>query len=592
MASGTNTAEIAVKRVLTRDGTSSYFINNQPVRRRDVQDVFLGTGLGPRAYAIIGQGTISRIIESRPKSCACSSKRRPGVSKYKERRRETENRLADTRENLTRVEDILRELNANLEKLEKQAEMAAKYNALNADATLKQHQQWFLKRAEAEAEQTKVRLEGLQAVNDLESRMADLRAVESDLETIRQAHYAAGDQVNQAQGKLYEATAEVGRLEAEIRYVVEGRERVEQRLSTLAEQIAQWQARKEEADTELENLAGAGVEAEERAELLAAQLEEQAMQLPDLEDALRQAQTRASEQRASVVQVQQQIGVLAAEQRSLDEQSRQLDTRYERLRADRNALAAPDEARLNNLRSQLEAAQEQAETTEARLAELQDTVPQLDEDRRARQQDVNTESARQTDLSARMEALKALQEKRSRPTASCSPWLASHGLDGHARPVEPHPHRTRLGKRPAKPPCGTPGRPGSGQPGAGARLSGLEPKTMRPRPRWLSTAPRPRACPSPTGAHTALSDLAAHPRRQPERGADGLAAGLLHRPDAGRGPEPPRQLQPGEATRTCPRAMASAAHSVSFYAQDSEQSGLLARAQEIEHLERNCAPRP
>ena len=258
--------EVAVRRVLTRDGTSSYYLNNQPVRRRDVQDVFLGTGLGPRAYAIIGQGTISRIIESRPEELRLFLEEAAGVSKYKERRRETENRLSDTRENLTRVEDILRELNANLEKLEKQAEVAAKYNTLQADATLKQHQQWFLKRAEAEEQQNKVRLDGLQAVNDLESRMADLRGVESDLETIRQAHYAAGDQVNQAQGKLYEATAEVGKLEAEIRYVIEGRQRVEQRLVTLAEQIAQWQARKEEADIELENLAGAGVVAEERAE--------------------------------------------------------------------------------------------------------------------------------------------------------------------------------------------------------------------------------------------------------------------------------------------------------------------------------------
>ncbi len=136
--------EIAVKRVLTREGNSSYFINNQPVRRRDVQDVFLGTGLGPRAYAIIGQGTISRIIESRPEELRLFLEEAAGVSKYKERRRETENRLSATTENLTRVEDILRELNANLDKLEKQAEVAAKYNGLNAQVTLKQHQLWFL----------------------------------------------------------------------------------------------------------------------------------------------------------------------------------------------------------------------------------------------------------------------------------------------------------------------------------------------------------------------------------------------------------------------------------------------------------------
>ncbi|MGL4436427.1 MAG: chromosome segregation SMC family protein, partial [Giesbergeria sp.] len=421
--------EIAVKRVLTRDGNSSYYINNQPVRRRDVQDVFLGTGLGPRAYAIIGQGTISRIIESRPEELRLFLEEAAGVSKYKERRRETENRLHDTRENLTRVEDILRELGSNLEKLEKQAEVAERYKQLQSQATLRQQQQWYLKRTEAEAEQARVRSEGLAAVNELESRMADLRHVEAELESIRQAHYAAGDQVNQAQGKLYEASAEVGRLEAEIRYVLEGRQRVEQRLVQLAEQITQWQARREEADAELEHLAGAGVDAEEKAELLAAQVEEQAMRLPDLEEALRQAQSQADAQRASVVQVQQQIQVLAAEQRSIDEQSRQADARFERLRADRNALAAPDEARLANLRSQCEAATEAQELAAARLEELQEAVPRLDEDRRARQQAVNQETARQADLSARMEALKALQEK-VKTDGKLRPWLAKHGLDG------------------------------------------------------------------------------------------------------------------------------------------------------------------
>ena len=146
-------AEIAVKRVLTRDGGSSYYINNQPVRRRDVQDVFMGTGLGPRAYAIIGQGTISRIIESRPEELRLFLEEAAGVSKYKERRRETENRLKDTRENLTRVDDILRELNANLDKLEKQAEVAQTYRALQEQGTLKLHQFWFLKHRDAAQEE-------------------------------------------------------------------------------------------------------------------------------------------------------------------------------------------------------------------------------------------------------------------------------------------------------------------------------------------------------------------------------------------------------------------------------------------------------
>jgi chromosome segregation protein len=575
--------EIAVKRVLTRDGASSYYINNQPVRRRDVQDVFLGTGLGPRAYAIIGQGTISRIIESRPEELRLFLEEAAGVSKYKERRRETENRLADTRENLTRVEDILRELNANLEKLEKQAEVAAKYNALQHDATLKQHQLWYLKRADAEAEQTRVRNEGLQAVNDLESRMADLRRVEADLETIRQAHYEAGDQVNQAQGKLYEATAEVGKLEAEIRYVVEGRQRVEQRLVQLAEQIAQWSARKEEAEAEVENIEGSGIHAEEQAELLAAQVEEQAMQLPDLEEALRQNQQRSEEQRAAVVQVQQQIHVLAAEQRSLDEQSRQLEARHERLRTDRNALAAPDEARLDNLRQQLQEAQEGAEMAEARLAELQDSVPQLDEERRARQQAVNQEAARQADLSARLEALKALQEK-VKVDGKLQPWLAKHGLDGlqglwsriHIEPGWENALEAALRERLAALPVGQLDRV-RGFLGAGGQDA---------PPAKLAFYSSP-AAPAAEGAagQPRLADLL----RVHDAGLRAVLAGWLQGCYTAQSLDDAlarrAQLQPGEVVYVA-SGHAVDAHSVSFYAQDSEQSGLLARAQEIEHLEK------
>jgi chromosome segregation protein len=575
--------EIAVKRVLTRDGNSSYYINNQPVRRRDVQDVFLGTGLGPRAYAIIGQGTISRIIESRPEELRLFLEEAAGVSKYKERRRETENRLADTRENLTRVEDILRELNANLEKLEKQAEVAAKYNALQQDVTLKQHQLWFLKRADAEADQARVRAEGLQAVNDLESQMADLRHVEADLETIRQAHYAAGDQVNQAQGRLYEATAEVGKLEAEIRYVVEGRQRVEQRLAQLAEQITQWSARKDEAEIEMEGLDGAGMDAEEKAELLAAQVEEQAMQMPDLEEALRQAQARASEQRTSVVQVQQQIGVLAAEQRGFDEQGRQLDNRFERLRADRNALAMPDEARLAQLNEQLEQANEAAEMAEAALFELQESVPQLDEDRRARQQAVNDEGARQADLSARMEALKALQEK-VKVDGKLQPWLAKHGLDSlqglwtrlHIEPGWENALEAALRERMGALEVGrldmVRGFLGAGgQDAPPARLA------------FYST---PSAAAGEAGARLPrLSDLL----RVHDAGLRAVLVdwlqGCYTSPSLDEALAQRASLQPGE-TLYVPHGHAVSAHSVSFYAQDSEQSGLLARAQEIEHLEK------
>jgi chromosome segregation protein len=573
-------AEIAVKRVLTRDGTSSYYINNQPVRRRDVQDVFLGTGLGPRAYAIIGQGTISRIIESRPEELRLFLEEAAGVSKYKERRRETENRLSDTRENLTRVEDILRELNANLDKLEKQAEVARRYHALQSDATLRQQQLWFLRRAEAEADQVRLKAEADRAVNDLESRLADLRHVEADLETIRQAHYAAGDQVNQAQGQLYEASAEVGRLEAEIRFVVEGRQRAEQRLLQLREQAAQWAARHDDAVAETDAVAGQTRDAQERAAVLAAQVEEQSGALPDLEDALRQAQARANAQRAAVAQVQQQIQVLAADQRNIGEQTRQATLRRERLVADRRALTAPDEQRLSDLQQQLAAAEAAVEETQARLTQLQDDVPRLDDERRSRQQQVNTETARQAQLSARQQALRALQEK-VRTDGKLKPWLARHGLDSLPALW------SRLHVEP--------GWESALEAALRERMGALEVSRLEMVRAFGQDAPPARlafyaapAAPTPAGqTHLPrLSDLL----RLHDADLQALLQEWLHGCYTAASLDEAlalrAQLQPGD-TLYVRDGHAVTAHGVSFYAPDSEQAGLLARAQEIENLEKD-----
>ncbi|MDP9969791.1 chromosome segregation protein [Variovorax paradoxus] len=571
--------EIAVRRVLTRDGTSSYYINNQPVRRRDVQDVFLGTGLGPRAYAIIGQGTISRIIESKPEELRLFLEEAAGVSKYKERRRETENRLGDTRENLTRVEDILRELNANLEKLEKQAEVAARYNALQGEATKKQHQLWFLKRSESDADQAKIKADSEKAINDLESRTADLRRIESELETVRQAHYAAGDQVNQAQGKLYEASAEVGRLEGEIRFVVEGRQRVEQRLVQLREQMGQWGRRREEAEAEIETLAGQGVDAEEQAVLLAAQLEEHDARMPELEEAVQRAQDDANAQRSTVSQVQQQIQVLAADQRNIEEQSRQLTQRSERLRADQNALAAPDEARLQALQEEHAAAQETASEADARLHELQESVPQLDDDRRAKQQAVNTEGARHAELSARLEALRALQEK-VKTDGKLAPWLAKHGLEG----MQGLWSRIHIEQ----------GWENALEAALRERLGALEVSRLdmvrafgndAPPAKLAFYSPPAAGAPQGTAALPRLSSLL----RLNDAGLQALLTDWLHGCYTAQSFEEAlaqrATLQPGEVIYV-QSGHAVFSHSVNFYAPDSEQAGLLARQQEMENLER------
>jgi chromosome segregation protein len=421
-------AEIAVKRTLTRDGTSTYYINGQPVRRRDIQDIFLGTGLGPRAYAIIGQGMISRIIESRPEELRVFLEEAAGVSKYKERRRETENRLQDTRENLLRVEDILRELNANLEKLEAQAAVATRFHALQADQEEKQKLLWLLRKNEAQNEQTRYFREVEQAQTDLEEQTAKLRNVELTLEQMRQAHFAVGDRLHTAQGHLYQTNAEIGSLEAQIKFVIESRARLQAQLATLTAQRDQWSSQGGEYQEQIE-------EAEFHLEELAAKVEQSQMmaeqkgeQLPELDAAWRAAQNKSTESRARIMQAQQQLELESAHQRNASNILASLLTRRERLQQEKNSLSLPDSSHLENLKLQLEEKQQTLEEQGFYLEEALEQQPKLEQERMEAQAQVNAETAANAQLEARLSALKQLQE-RVQTQGKVQPWLKKHELD-------------------------------------------------------------------------------------------------------------------------------------------------------------------
>ena len=425
-------AEIAVKRTLTRDGASSYYINNQAVRRRDIQDIFLGTGLGPRAYAIIGQGMISRIIEARPEDLRIFLEEAAGVSKYKERRRETENRLQDTRENLTRVDDILRELNANLEKLQAQAAVARRFHEMQAEQGDKQKLLWLVRRNEAKAEQERHFRDIEVGQVMLEEQTAKLRHVEAQLEQMRQGHYAAGDRMHQAQGHLYQTNSEIGGLEAQIRFVIESRGRLQSQLTSLAAQRDQWQR---QHDAQMEELAEAGIVLEEQAARVE-QAEQAAQQqndlLPGLEQAWRDAQARSGESRAQIMQAQQRIELEAAQQRNGSQILSGLVSRRERLAQEKNGLQLPDTTHLANLRAQTEEKQATLEEARMLLEEAQEQQPALEAERRDAQSRVNAETAANAQLEARLAALRQLQE-RVQSQGKVQPWLKKHGLDSLPR---------------------------------------------------------------------------------------------------------------------------------------------------------------
>jgi chromosome segregation protein len=371
----------------------------------------------------------------------------------------------------------------------------------------------------------------------------------------------------------------VSRLEERIRFIVDGRRRAEARLTELKAQSAQWSERRRQAEDELEQIATQIAAADEQAGLAQAQAEEQGTRLPGLEDALRAAQARSSQQRNAVAQVQQQIQVLAAESRSVEEQLRQIRSRRDRLAGERQGLQAPDLARLEALRAQEAAALEAREAAEARLAELSDQVPAVDEQRRGAQDAASRDAAKLADLSARLEALRALQEK-VQTEGKLQPWLERHGLAG-LQGLWTQVHIE-------------PGWEAALEAALRERLNALAVGRLDTVRAFAGDAPPARlafyAVPAaePPQTHRTLPTLAAL-LRLADAGLQALlgdwlegvyAAASLDEALAARG-----RLTHGEVIMTR-EGHAVSQFAVSFYAPDSEQAGLLARAQEIENLER------
>ncbi len=572
-------AEIAVKRVLTRDGGSTYHINSQPVRRRDVQDVFLGTGLGPRAYAIIGQGTISRIIESKPEELRLFLEEAAGVSKYKERRRETENRLKDTRENLTRVEDILRELTSNLDKLESQAEVASRYRALQQDAVTKQHQLWFLKHRDAAREEARVRDGVVAAETALESRIAELRRAEAEVESIRQSHYAANDALHAAQGALNEAALGVSRIEERIRYVGQGRERIGRQRADLEGQRAGWEDRERGARHDLAQAEDGIVGADRSLALHEAEVAAHATTAEAAEARRRDARVASDAQREVAGAVQQQIQVAAAEMRGVDERLRDAEARLERLTLESSGLEHVDPALLEASRGQAASSDEAQRTAERAVHDAESGLPALDDERRAAQQAANDEARRHGELSARLDALKALQDKVE-IESKVQPWLARHGLEslqGLWRRV-----RIDAGWEPAL------------EAALRERLNAIEVGRLD-TVRAFATDPPPSRLAFFTAPDAAKPDPHRTLPRLAEKlhlGDAGLQAllgdwleGVYTADDLDAALAARSRLTHGEIVMT-PAGHAVSSYAVSFYAPDSEQAGMLQRAQEIENLDK------
>lgn len=230
--------EISVKRQVTREGQSTYLLNNTRCRRKDITDIFLGTGLGPRSYSIIEQGMISRVIEAKPEELRVYLEEAAGISKYKERRRETENRIKHTRENLERLEDIREELGKQLERLNRQAKAAEKYKDYRDQERLLKAQslalRWSTLNAQNENQQSLIREQEIQ----LESYVADQRRYDKEIEVKRDTHVEATDKFNEIQAKYYSIGADIARLEEAIQHQKDKRQQLKNDLQQVESDLS------------------------------------------------------------------------------------------------------------------------------------------------------------------------------------------------------------------------------------------------------------------------------------------------------------------------------------------------------------------
>ncbi len=419
--------EIAVKRVLDRDNNSSYHINNLQVRRRDVIDLFLGTGLGPRAYAIIGQGMISRIIEARPEDLRLFLEEAAGVSKYKERRKETQHRLEDARENLARVDDIRLELDNQIGRLEVQAEVARRYKALQDGLSQSQNLLWFSKRNSARSERDRLSKEAELTSLALEGETARLRAIEARVEEGRSGHYAASDAMHGAQAELYAANADVARLEGELNHQKDARRRTESRLSQLAEEDRRWREQRGRADEDEARWQEQAEDAALRMEQAEARHEEFRERLPVAEQAWQTAESLALGLARDLSQVEQQLRVEETQCSNARRALEALLQRKNRLAQNVAGLVAPDTAMLQELRETQAEFQLQHEGLRDRQADLQAALPHALAVQKSTLERERAALKALTETRARRDALAALQQKVQQG-GSTGDWLKKRGL--------------------------------------------------------------------------------------------------------------------------------------------------------------------
>ncbi|MEM9243886.1 MAG: chromosome segregation protein SMC [Pseudomonadota bacterium] len=419
-----NYSEISVRRELERDGQSDYYLNGARCRRRDIMDVFLGTGLSPRSYAIIEQGMINRVIESKPQELRVNFEEVAGIAKYKERRRETENRIKHTRENLSRINDLLDEQGKQIDRLRRQSRSAERYKTLKAEEQVYKGQHLAIRWQQLDDEIQK----GDRLLNEgevlLESKLADQQSIDTDLVNLREQQHDTVQQLTDAQSKVYQAGTEITRLEQRVQHEKSRQETLNTDINQVKQALTDTSQRIVNDKNQLDNLRQALAQLTPQLEQTR-QLDQQAQQarIAAEQDTHRWQEiwddfNHCSSQTSKTVEIEQtRISHLEQQHQHASERLQQIDLEQR----------AVDYQQLEQAHQVLT---EQIQAAELRLQEEEDTLQDLQQQQqqqRQRSQQARDQLAQQREtlqtLRGRLASLETLQQSALGKSEKQMNWL-------------------------------------------------------------------------------------------------------------------------------------------------------------------------
>ncbi|MCP3680114.1 MAG: chromosome segregation protein SMC [Gammaproteobacteria bacterium] len=433
-----NYSEIALKREVQRDGQSTYFLNGSRCRRRDIMDVFLGTGLSPRSYAIIEQGMINRLIEAKPQELRAYLEDAAGISKYKERRRETEHCIRHTQENLARVNDIIHELDKQLERLKRQSRSAERYKALKQEERELKGQLLAINHQQLSetitAQQQQLTVEEIA----LESALAESQTVETQLIKQRETHNELVEQQGGRQKTFYQLGSEISRLQQQIEYHQSRRKALEAEWQQTGELLdrAKWEMDQDQQQISTLSKELAQLPDLEQATALAQQSAEQ---LHEAEQSLQLWQQRWDEFTTTAADASKCVDVEKTRMSHLEQRQQEVNAQLSQQQQEYDQSAAQQQQLLAQQSDwQQDLAQAQASLT-AEQTQLTEQQQQIQQQRRHNQQLHSELAALRDQLQqerGRLASLEALKEEALNKQGASADWLTQQGIAEQPRLLE------------------------------------------------------------------------------------------------------------------------------------------------------------